>query len=471
MRQELTSCDKEIVSALRAALIQRVGKERFALWFGGEDCVRLEDDAIVVSAPDQFYVDRLRKQFRRDIESIADQLFCRKLPVEFRIDNSHATVIHSDTSHPSDTSCPVPAKSNPDARDRNSNGERRAANRTAQLDTFVVGDGNRIAFTAATQTPQRLGAVTPLFIYGPAGCGKTHLLQGICHAVRHSGRTRRVLMLSAEQFTTHFLEALQGSGLPMFRRKHRALDLLLIDDVQFFAGKRATLVELQHTIDALLREGRQLVLAADRPPAELCNLGPELTARMSGGLVCGLELPDNEMRLGIARQLAKRRGMNVPEDVLKLLAAELQGDARQISGALNRLQATSQALDAPITLRMAETALEDLFRSTRRVVRIPDIERAVCEVFGLEAKALQSNRKSKTISHPRMLAMWLARKYTRAAFSEIGTYFGRRSHSTVISAQKKVTTWVSSGNTIQLAHTYCNVDDAIRRIEARLRLA
>jgi chromosomal replication initiator protein len=243
----------------------------------------------------------------------------------------------------------------------------------------------------------------------------------------------------------------------------------MIDDVQFFVGKRATVVELQHTIDTLLREGRQLVLASDRPPPELAGLGAELVARMSGGLVCGIERPERETRLRILRQLASAGGMAVPVDVLDFVAAELDGDARQLAGALNRLEATSRAMGQPVTPELAQTALADIIRATERVVRLSDIERAVCDVFGLERRVLQSNRKTRAVSHPRMLAMWLARKYTRAAFSEIGRFFGNRTHSTVISAEKKVDRWMANKASIQFAHGSCDVAAAVHRVEVRLR--
>jgi chromosomal replication initiator protein len=152
-----------------------------------------------------------------------------------------------------------------------------------------------------------------------------------------------------------------------------------------------------------------------------------------------------------------------------LIAAQVPGDARQLAGALNRLQAASQALGQPIDIALAESALSDIFRTTRRVVRLPDIENAVCDVFGIESKNLRSDRRSQAYSQPRMLAMWLARKYTRAAFSEIGEYFGRRSHSTVISARKKVDDWMASGTEIQMGYSSCSVSDAIHRVEVRLR--
>jgi chromosomal replication initiator protein len=339
----------------------------------------------------------------------------------------------------------------------------------ATLEDFVAGEGSRIALTGAQTAVERPGSVSPVFIYGATGTGKTHLLEGIAAAARKKRRVRRAVLLSAEQFTSLFLQALQGSGLPSFRRKYRDVELLLIDDVQFFCGKRATIVELQYTVDSLLRGGRQLVLAADRSPAELTGLGAEFVARVSGGLVCAVEPPDEETRHGIARHLAVRHGRDVPDDVLRLIASRVPGDARQVAGALNRLQAASQALGQPIDIALAEASLSDIFRTTRRVVRLRDIENAVCDVFGIDSKGLQSDRRSQAYSQPRMLAMWLARKYTRAAFSEIGEYFGRRSHSTVISARNKVNDWMSSGTEIQMGHSSCSVSDAIRRVEVRLR--
>jgi chromosomal replication initiator protein len=276
-------------------------------------------------------------------------------------------------------------------------------------------------------------------------------------------------MLSAEQFTCHFLEALQGSGLPNFRRKCRDVDWLAIDDIQFFAGKRATLIEFQHTLDALSRQGRQVVVAADRAPVELTMLGAELATRLGGGLVCGIESADYETRLGIARQFASRDELRFGDDIIRLIATETGGDARQIQGALNRLRATTEATGEPMTVEWARQSLSDLFAAAQPRVRLTDVERAVCEVFGMEAKSLRDDSKSKAISQPRMLAMWLARKYTRAAFSEIGTYFGRRSHSTVISAERKVNRWMAQGASLQLGRGSWPVEEAIRRIETKLR--
>ena len=329
---------QEVVSAVRDALLARIGQERYDLWFGRQ--VRFDIDAqrLVVAAPDQFLLDRLRKQFRPDLAAAAESVWGREASLDFQVARQPAqprmesvAVLNEPRDLPpakapkvqatlpllefaSATASPRPA--------------RRETERLRTLDSFVEGIGNRVALTAAKSVCQRPGVVSPLFLYGPTGCGKSHLIQGICAAARHALGLRRVVSMSAEQFTSHFLAALQGSGLPSFRRKCRDVDVLAIDDVQFFAGKRATLVELQHTIDTLLRHGKQLLLAADRPPSELGNLGPELITRVSGGLVCGIEAADYDTRLGIARQLAIPCRRSVPDSVIELIASECTGDAR-----------------------------------------------------------------------------------------------------------------------------------------------
>ena len=462
----MTRDAQEVVKELRNCLANRIGADRFDLWFGKQVRFQLVDDRLSVCTPDQFSLDRLRKQFRTDISFVARELVQREVLLDFQV----VAAPKSEAAKPSLAVEQVAPQSIPlRTVEPPTRPIRREVARSRTIDSFVVGVGNRIAVTAAKSICERPGSVSPLFIYGPPGCGKSHLQETICSTVRQSLGLRRVLSLSSEQFTSYFLDALQGSGLPSFRRKCRDIDVLAIDNIQFFAGKRATLVELQHTMDALLRQGRQLILTADRPPNELGRLGPELAARVSGGLVCGIEHADYETRLGIARQMAVRSRRPLPDEVLQLVAAELTGDARRIAGALNRLEATSEALDQTITIEFARSTLADIFRATIQVVRLTDIERAVCDTFGLDSRTLKDGGKSKSASHPRMLAMWLARKYTRAAFSEISEHFGRRSHSTVISAEKKVNRWVSDGATIQLGQAACNVEDAIRRIETQLR--
>jgi chromosomal replication initiator protein len=346
----------------------------------------------------------------------------------------------------------------------------------ARLADFLASEGNRVALSAAQTAASRPGTYSPLTFVGPPGSGKTHLLEGIWRHVRDTRALSRVIYLSAEQFTNQFLEALRQSGTPSFRRKYRDVELLLIDDVQFFAGKQSTLVELVHTADTLLREGRQLVFACDRPPAELRGLGAELPARLNGGLVCTLQPADYATRRGILQQLAARHAdgesrRTTPPEVLNWLAGQLNGDARQLCGAMHRLRAASEAHERPIDLDFAQAALDDLIHASRRPVRLPEIVEAVCDVFGVPADEMQSGSKAAAVTLPRMLVMFLARKWTRAAHSEISRTLGRKSHSTVVSAQHKVTEWLADGKIVSLQTGTCRVEDAIRRVEAQLKLA
>jgi chromosomal replication initiator protein len=244
---------------------------------------------------------------------------------------------------------------------------------------------------------------------------------------------------------------------------------LVVDDVQFFANKKATVGELLHTVETLLRAGRQLVFAADRPAVDLKMLGPELMARLSGGVACRLDPPEFATRVGIVRQLATQLNLEVPREVEAYIAAHFTTQSRELAGAVKRLQATSHALGKPITMALAEETLVELIDHQGRAVRLADIEKAVCDVFGLTPASLQSTAKSKAVSHPRMLAMFLARKYTRAPLSEIGAYFGRRSHSTVISAQRKVEGWMANGAAVQMDDRPMSLEQTVRRVEARLR--
>ena len=487
----------DIASAVRTTLADKVGKERFDLWFGSGTWFRWDERALTIGVPTVFFRDWIRSNFRQQIESACLETIGKCPTVKFHVDAAagqqpaqsapSGEPINSAKPSPSgETQAAAPvarpggdadaaANARPTIRDvspaaashggAGSFGSRR---KFAALSSFVTGQSNKLAFVSAEMVAQQPGRITPLLICGPTSVGKTHLLEGIWTAAQQRHRGHTAIYLSAEQFTTLFLEALRGSGLPSFRRKYRGVSLLILDDLQFLVGKRATQVELLHTIDTLLREGRQLVFSADRPPTELAELGPELTTRLASGMVCRIESPDYATRLGIVGQLAKRAGVNVPADVQRLIASRFTSHAREISGALCRLQATSQSLQRPITLALAEEALGDMIRLHSRVVRLGDIQKAVCGVFGLEPASLQSDGKTKRLSHPRMLAMWLARKHTRAALSEIGQFFGRRSHSTVVSAQKRVDGWMAAGEPLHLSERTWKIDDAIREVEREL---
>jgi chromosomal replication initiator protein len=474
MIQDVTRDDTEIVKALRDAIAARVGAQRYDLWLGRGTRFSLADTSVRVAVGEAFRLEYVRRTFRGDIGAAARELLGGEPAVEFVLDVDLAVAVESNgqadisRQRPTDESAVVPpAAPQSIAEPATSRPPRR---QFASLDEFLVSPGSQVAYAAARGVVSRPGQYSPLTLCGPPGCGKTHLLEGIWRAARTGGQFRRVLYLTAEQFTNQFLEALKHSGTPSFRRKYRDVELLLIDDVQFFAGKQSTVVELVHTLDTLLRDGRQLVFAADRPPNELRGLGSDLIGRLSGGLVCQLAPADGVTRLRIVEQLAAKLGATVPPEVLTFVAGQLDGDARQLAGAMNRLAATGEALGRPIDLDLAQTALADLVGAAQRPVRLPEIVEAVCEVFGTTADQLHSASKSQAITLPRMLVMFLARKYTRAALSEIGRTVGRKSHSTVVSAQHKVSEWLTAGKRVPLGHSDCPLEDALRRVESKLRL-
>lgn len=493
--------DREYISAIRARLAERVGADRYEVWFGPTTHLLLRNDSLQVYVPSLFYQDWLRANFRKDLEASAAEVCGRAMTIEFRVDSPAPTAASAQTSATSaqnvaaqphanttpgdpavnpllEAAAPAqtpqnaagpPALLKPAIATQNSTpgAEATLRRKLNSLDSFVLGTSNCLAHKAAQMAVMQPGGYSPLLVHGGAGTGKTHLLEGIYSAFRKANPRAVAVYLSAEQFTSQFLHALHKSGMASFRAKYRELDLLVIDDLHFLAGKKATIGELQHTIDVLLRSGKQLVFAADRSPAALKVLGAELTSRLSGGMVCRLEPAEYATRLGIVRNQAAQLKMNVPEEVQAYLAATLTSQARELIGALKRLQAESLAHERPITLALAEQSLVDLI-DQQRVVKLPDIAKAVCEVFGLEADSLQSDRKSRVVSHPRMLAMYLARKYTRAPLAEIGTFFGKRSHSTVISAQKKIEGLMAAGGE-QPRTASLNLEEAIRRVEAQLR--
>lgn len=479
----MTIDDREIVAAIRGALIARIGAERYELWFEeGQVRWEISPQRIELWVDKPFIRDRIRSLFWPDLQAALATVFN---------DGAGELVIHSGRDATGDAPPPprrrrrggastatatassgaAPARR---ARSRRAGSGRggdgpQMPQRIESLESFVVCDSNKLAFSGAEMVLERPGVWSPLMLHGPPGSGKSHLLKGI--QVRGRQLNLRTVLLSAEQFTREFLQALHGSGLPSFRQRCRNVDMLLVDDVQFLEGKQATRVELLHTLDALLRNGKQLVLTADRTPAELSAWGADLATRTASGMVCGVEPPGAEARRTILEQLNHAYQAQLPGEVLDLIAEHLHGDPRQLFGAVSRLLLTVRAYGRPMTCEVAREALADLFQTTQRVVRLSDIEQAICEVFGLDRELLQSSKRTNSVNRPRMIAMWLARKYTGAPFAEIGQYFGRRSHSTAISAGRKVAKWRQENASVPMTHGTCGVNDAIRRIESVLHSA
>jgi chromosomal replication initiator protein len=487
--------DSDRLSVLRHELRRTLGDKRYELWLGAQTSLVLDGGTLRVRCTSQAEVQWLRRKLSGAITECTAAAFGRSLETVYEA--AASTPVHADggaerkvrgrelsgqttqltfgegdwrdsaasgeiavatvLEHPEVQTSPAPIEKV----------EKRAR---WTFGDFVVGMGNRLATQAAREAAQQPGRFSPLLVHGPHGVGKTHLISAVAHQVRARQRSR-VLQLTAEQFTTQFLEAMERRGLPGFRQKMRSLDVLLVDDVQFFAGKRATVEELLYTIDALQSRGGQVALTSDRAAIELHAISLELANRISAGLAVAIDPPDFETRAGIVRVLAERMHLELDQGVVDVVAQQVVGTGRLLSGAINRLVAVSMAVGQPITTELAEFALIEFCRQHAPQVKLADIQRAVCEVFGVESSSLKSQRKTRAVAEPRMLAMWLARRYTRAALSEIGDFFGRRSHSTVVSAQKKFDKLISQRGKLVVGDQACPIEEALRRIEAKLRTA
>ncbi len=343
------------------------------------------------------------------------------------------------------------------------------ASRFFRLDHFVVGPGSQLAYAMAQEVVRRPGQYSPLVLYGPTSVGKTHLLEAICLEVRKQHPGINALYIWAEAFTTAFLEALRGGGLPSFRQKYRKLDVLAVDDLQFFRGKDCTIRELMSTIEVLLAQGKQVILASDKPLEQIPQFREQFLARLGSGMVCRLDPPDYATRLALVAELSARMTFPLSHEVQQFIASRITGHARELCGAIRRLQACAHLWQRPVDLALAESALKELINTASRPAKLSDIRRAICETFDLEPEKLVESSRSVAVTQPRILAMWLARKYSRAALSEISRFFGRRSHSTVLSAQKTVERWLAEGKTFQLAGGEMPVEEVIRQLEYRLK--
>jgi chromosomal replication initiator protein len=309
----------------------------------------------------------------------------------------------------------------------------------------------------------------PLVLHGPVGTGKTHLLEGIYAALRKAHGEWRVCYVTAEDFTNRFVQAMRLGKLAAFRKHFRECDALFVDDLHFLAGKQATQEEFLHTFDALQADGKQLVVTCDCHPRLADDFTPEMVDRLLGGVVWGLAPPDAQTRYAILRSHALRAGLeSISEEVFQHLAGVLRGNVRELDGAIHALKHLSQVTGRAIDIALAHEALADLLRHAVRVVQLAEVDAAVCRMLRLETGSLQAKERAWAVSHPRMLAMYLARKHTTAAYSEVGRYFGGRNHSTAVAAEKKVRVWLADDGALSLGERQVRVREVVELVEREL---
>jgi len=456
-----------------------IGDRQFDHWFRGKTRLVVETHALVVYAANPFLQKWLQKQHRAALAEVARSVIGQSACVRFDVDASLVSSAKSAaTEDLAVAELPVPRGmaqagiGNSLASQRTAVqpvSPQRAGRRFADLSDFCVGDCNRMAVTAVRQASEHAdGSGGPLYIYGPVGAGKTHLLEGLYREIRRATSTLQVLFLTSEQFTNYFTQAYRDHTLPAFRQRFRSVDVLLVDDVDFLDAKRVVQEEFLHTFQQLESHGKLVVMCGDRHPRLLTKISDELKTRFQSGTVCRLEAPDLDTRERIAVSKARRLDADFSPEVLKYVAKRFSNGVRELEGALHCLQVYHRMTGRRVGLTAAREVLADLERDCLRVVRMADIERAVCDLFGLDSADLKSSRRSRSVSEPRMMAMYLARRHTRAAYSEIGQFFGGRNHATVISADHKVTAWLAENAEVKVASQTWRLADVLDTLEQQL---
>jgi chromosomal replication initiator protein len=307
------------------------------------------------------------------------------------------------------------------------------------FDNFIIGPCNRLAHASCSAVSESPGTVyNPLFIHGNVGLGKTHLLQAVCHKVLDHSPAARILYLTCESFVNQFIEAVEQGALDDFRYRYRHLDILLIDDIQFLAGRDRTQEVFFHTFNTLYQLQKEIILTADCPPSEIPRLEERLVSRFNWGLVARIDAPCLETRLAIVRKKARMRDLQLPDDVALFIATRVKANTRELEGALNRVQGLAALDHRSIDMALANQALGEGEQSQTYNVRIQDIMGLVTERFGVKLSDLQGRRRSRAITLPRQVGMYLARRLTPHSLGEIGGFFGGRDHTTVLHANKLI---------------------------------
>ena len=432
----------ELNEAVLAELCRRLGKPRFNAWFQRGTSISMEEGRLKLAVAHPFAAGWIQDHFADELSAAAQAVVGHETPVHVCVDQALAgavrkTQLDAQAAHVARTTS---GKAGGDAPPVATPSRLRH-----RLETFVVGASNKLAYSAATSIIQSPRAeINPLFIHGPCGVGKTHLLQGLCNAVMQKpagAHPRLAKYITAEQFTNEFVEAIRHKKVEDFRRLYRRLDLLAIDDVHFLAAKKATQEEFLHTFNTIHSAGKQVVLASDAHPRLVGQLMEQLVSRFLSGMVVKIEAPDRETRVKIMGVVATRLGMTIPSEVLEYVAVHIRGSVRELEGTLVKLSALANLAGQAITLDLAREALADYLAQTDSALTLGDIENVVAVFFGITPADIHSKRRTHTVSLARGITMYLARRHTRMSFPEIGQFLGKN-HSSAVLAVQKLERWL-----------------------------
>ena len=433
---------------MRARLRSEFGESTFNSWLKPSTLTEVQGDRARLAVPTRFMRDWTDTNYAGRIQELWAEVGDRIRSVEVIVEPS-TTVVRpagAPPERPFQVAAPAAAevRVEPPVLPAAESG-RRGEIPTAPLDgrftfaNFVVGRSNELAHAAARRVAESKQApFNPLFLYGGVGLGKTHLMHAIAWSIRKSDPGRTVIYLSAEKFMYRFIRALREQNTVDFKDQFRSVDVLMIDDVQFIGGKESTQEEFFHTFNALVDQGRQIVISADKSPSEMEGIEERLKSRLSCGLVADIHATTYELRLGILESKAEQLGTPVPRKVMEFLAHKITSNVRELEGALNRVVAHSQLVGRDISLEATQDVLQDLLRANNRRVTIEEIQKRVSSHFNIRISDMHSARRARSVARPRQVAMYLAKQLTSRSLPEIGRKFGNRDHTTVMHAVKKV---------------------------------
>lgn len=424
----MDSHTSELWQEILSIIHTKLSKPSFDTWFKATKAIQMSDHSVVISAPTTFAVEWLESRYTKLVSSTIYEVLGKQVDVKFVIEeNKPADVVPQQPT-------PMPQVTQEEAFTH-------MLNPKYTFDTFVIGSGNRFAHAASlavAEAPAK--AYNPLFLYGGVGLGKTHLMHAIGHYILEHNPASRVVYISSEKFTNEFINSIRDNRAESFRNKYRNVDILLIDDIQFLAGKESTQEEFFHTFNALHEEQKQIIISSDRPPKEIPTLEDRLRSRFEWGLITDIQPPDLETRIAILRKKAKAENLDIPNEAMMYIANQIDTNIRELEGALIRVVAYSSLTNQDVTTHLAAEALKDIIPSSRpKMITIQDIQQRVGEYYNLKLEDFKARKRTKAVAFPRQIAMYLSRELTDFSLPKIGEAFGGRDHTTVIHAHEKIT--------------------------------
>jgi chromosomal replication initiator protein len=418
---------------LKISLKKSIGENNFNNWLSPVDFSHVEEDVAIFTVPTNFLGNYVSQNFSEIIVSQISSEINKINRIRFEVDNKSNNLVNSQPPVPAHLSFP---------KDNELTGAQ--LDKRFTFDAFVVGKPNELAHAAARRVAEG-GDVSfnPLFLYGGVGLGKTHLMHAIAWDLSNRRPDINVLYLSAEQFMYRFVQALRERKMMDFKQLFRSVDILMVDDVQFIAGKGSTQEEFFHTFNALVDQNKQIIISGDRAPGEIKDLEDRIKSRLQSGLVVDLHPTDYELRLGILQSKVERQKQQYPElsidnNVLEFLALRISTNVRVLEGALTRLFAFASLIGRHITLEVAQDCLADVLRASERKITVEEIQRKVSEHYNIRLSDMIGPKRLRTYARPRQIAMFLSKQLTSRSLPEIGRRFGGRDHTTVMHGVKRI---------------------------------